>query len=798
MKIKKSRVFLLAGLLYLLNFQAQSQVIQSVRGKVVSKTNEPLMGNVIALSVVDSSYIAGASFLDSTFTLSNLNKTEFLLKFTSLSFADTLLKVAFRGQANIDLGNIVVVSKQNLLNAVTVVGKQPLIRNRDDGTIEVNVANTVLSASSSVVEILSKSPNVIENGGQLSVIGKGEAILYLNGKQITYERLSSIPVSRILRVEVIPNPSAEYDAEGKAVINIITKTTDEEGILGTVSQQVTYSDFAGTNAQTFLDLNYVKGTFSVLGNYSLLLGDNREYLETTRTRPAIEEFLKSDLSTDWRRKMKNYSNFGLGVQYNIDKVNNFSLAFNGFSENLGGNVISRNNLITKADNSFYASNIAKDEIRTNGSVTLNYNRKTDAKGSTLFVGTQYSLFNSDIDDFITENRTVNTIEGRRLLKNDVDHNIAVSSSQIDFTKVLANNKKLDMGAKFSYVTTESATNFLIAENSETYLLDNTLSNKFRYDEKISAAYLSYGGAIKKLNFGIGIRGEWTNYTLNTSVGGGQLLRDDYLNFFPNFQVNTAISKDLKLRASYLARITRPRYQALNPFVVYQDPFTTIEGNPNLVPEKIHAFEVGANYKNYDFRMGYNYSIDPMDAAALRGVNPNSYVLKAINLEAGHSFFSSLSKTFSLKWWTSVNTITVNYTNLIDNQYAFALLEPRPQLYLYSNNTFNFNNLFKLQLLTWYLGRRQYGIKDDFSRYLVMLGIEKDLLNRKLKLRLVANDIFRTTNAWGEYNVGRTDIFYNRTFNNAYFRFIATWNFGQLKEGKFKSKSTGQAENLRAN
>jgi hypothetical protein len=788
----------LLAILCLIAIQARSQNINSISGQVVGKTDEPLMGNVLALSTLDSAFITGTSFIDSTFTLTKLNHPEVFLKFSSLMFSDTIIKVVYKGQADINLGIVQVKSKETVLDAVTVVGLQPLITHHDNGTIDVNVANTVLSASNSVSEILSKTPNVIENGGQLTVVGKGEAIIYLDGKQITNERLASIPVSRISKVEVISNPSAMYDAEGKAVINVVTKSTEEEGILGTVSQQVTYSDFAGTNAQSFVDVNYVKGKLSAIGNYSLLVGENREFLKTTRTRPAVEEYLKSDLTTDWRRRMNNYSNYGLGMQYNMDSKSNLSLSYNGFSENLGGYIASKNSIVTGTENSFYASKVDKDEIRTNNSVTLNYNRKLDQVGSTLFIGTQYSNFNSDIDDFITENRTVNSVDGIRFLKNVVDQNIAVSSTQLDFTKVLKNSRKLDIGAKYSYVDTESATNFFIAEGSNIFNLDNNLSNRFSYIEKIPATYVTYSGAVKKVNFGLGVRGEWTNYELNTSVAGGQILRDNYFNLFPNLQFNTTISKTLKLRASYLARITRPRYQALNPFVIYQDPFTTIEGNPNLIPEKIHAIELGANFHDYDFRVGYNYSIDPIGGAALRGTTPNSYVLKAINLGFGHTYFATLARTVSLKWWTSINTVTLSYNELIDRKYDFDFVEPMPQIYLYSSNTFDIKNLFKLQLLGWYVGRKQFGLYDDFTRYMVTMGIEKSLLQKKLKLRLVANDIFQRTNASGTYGVGRTDIFYDRTFNNAYFRFIATWNFGQLKESKFKIKSTGQTENNRAN
>ncbi len=794
---RKRIVIIFITIICLATFQTFGQSIRSISGRVLLSNNDTFVGNVIALSTQDSSFIRGVSFLDTTFVLNDINRAEVLLKITSLSITDTLIKVVYRGQPDIDLGIIYVREKVTELAAVTVQAELPLVKYSENGSVEVNVANTVLSASSSVSEILSRTPNVIETNGQLSVLGKGEAIIFLNGRQITNERLASIPVSQIVKIEVISNPSAKYDAEGRAVIDIITKTKGEEGMLATATQQVTYSNFAGANAQTFLDMSYVKSRLSLKGNYSLLAGDNREFLYSTRTRPAVDEFLKSELTTDWRSKNLN-SNYGLGVQYDINAKNSISILYSGFTSKLGGTFGNKNNLLDNTGNSFFESNIDKYEVRTNNSVTVNYDKKLDSKGSSLFIGTQYSHYNAKVDDFITENRIVNATDGIRYLENTVDQDIFVSSTQSDYVKVMRNNTKLEAGAKISVVRTEAATNFFVSENDGEFVFDNQLSNKFSYTETVPAAYLSFSGMVKKVGFGIGARGEMTNYELNTSVGDGQLLTDQYFNLFPNLQLNTTISPTLKLRASYTSRIARPRYAALNPFVIYQDPFTTIEGNPNLIPDKVHAFEIGMNYKDYDFRVGYNYTIDPIDRAALRGSTPNSYVLKAINLDEGHSYFASMSRTINLKWWTSINTVSVSYDNLVDRKYDFDLVEPAPQLYLYSSNTFDIKNLFKIQLLAWYSGRRQYGIYDDFSRYLVMIGIEKSILKNKLKLRLLANDIFQRTNAWGDYGVGRTNIYYDRTFNNQYLRFIATWNFGQLKQSKFKIRSTGQSEVNRVN
>jgi hypothetical protein len=691
------------------------------------------------------------------------------------------------------------VSQNNELNEVVIKRQTSLVKYAANGTIDVNVANTLLSTSSSVNELLSRVPNVVVAEGQISVLGKGEAIIYLNGILINYERFASIPVSQILKIEVISNPSSKYDAEGKAVINIITKPNIENGIIGTASQHVTVSKFAGTSTNTLLDFNYTKGKFSFITNYGLQLGKGRELLYTTRTRPNPNEFMRSELTTDWKRQFNNYSNFGFGLQYTFSPKNYISLAYSGNIEDLGGSVESRNSITNSTGKSFYATDIAKNDVLLNQFINLNYNAITDSKGSSLFIATQYSNYNGTVKDFIDENSLVDQINGERYLKNNVGNTINIISAQADYSRKFTENTKLETGAKFSNATIKSATDFLIADADDmNFEFDDELSSDFKYEEKISAAYFSYASSIgEKFNFSVGARGEVTKYDLYTSANGIQKFDKSYGTFFPNMLLNMDFSEDLKTHFSFVSRITRPRYQALNPFVVYQDPFTTIEGNPNLLPEKVYAFEIGAMYKKFDFKIGYTYKTDPISAAALRGDTPNSYILRSLNLEKEHTFFTSLSKSFTSKWWNSTNTVSMSVTKVIDDFYEYAMGPVKPQIYLYSNNTFTIPNLFKIQLLAWYLGDKSYGLRHDNSRSIVTLGIERNFFKDALKLNFTANDIFHDFMVSGDYEVGQTEIYYHRTYTTNYFKLIATYNFGNSKKSTYKKTEIEQSENNRA-
>jgi outer membrane cobalamin receptor len=770
----------------------------SVSGSAVNANRQSVAVYARLLALPDSALLQGIPFEDGKISFVGIEREVVALRLSSVGLADTLIIIRREGRAHIDLGKILLREHIQDLAGVTVRGQAPLVTQGANGTTEIQVTGSILAGSTSATELLERSPGITFTEGRAGVVGRGEALIFLNGQAITYEQMAAIPVSRIARVEVVPNPSARYDAEGKAVINIITKSVASSGVTGSVTQQYAYTKFAGSELNTLSDLQYMHNKLSLQANYAIETGNDREVLHTTRTRPSPTEYLHSDLTTDWQRKMRNYSNFGIGAQLNLKENSYLSLTYKGNLNSQGGSQNSSNALTDTSGTSFYQSKIAKDEKRWNHAVTLNFQQTLDTLGSALFVGTQYARFQTDQHDRIAETSLVSDSSSVRNLLNDVLIRINISSTQMDYTKAFRNGGKFETGAKFSYADNGSGTDFLVSKGDSPFEPNPDLSSHFRYVEKVPAAYLNYQGSMKgDVRFGAGIRGEWTSYSLNTTARGGQDIGDSYFNVFPNLFLSKTFANGLLSRISYISKITRPRYQALNPFVIYQDPFTTIEGNPNLQPEKVHTVETGLQYKQLDIRAGYTYTKDKINGAALRGDAPNSYVLKGINIAKEHVLFLTASATFNLQWWSTTNTLTITHNKLIDNQYGFEILKPKPQLYAYTNNTFDVNRLFKIQLMAWYFGERSQGLYYNFRRSTVTVGLERDFFKNALKIRLTANDIFHQSHVHGRYSVGQTNIYYHRTYSTAFFGASATYRFGRSGKITFNSKSTGENEQNRA-
>ncbi|WP_221391940.1 hypothetical protein [Dyadobacter sp. NIV53] len=355
-----------------LSFFTNAQQNYSVTAKVTDISHQPLPVTVRVLSVTDSSLITGSVYDDGNIYISEIRERKVLLKLSVLSFSDTIFVVENKGELKIDLGTIVMKEQSQVLNEVQVKASAPLVSHGKNGSIEIQVPGTVLAGSNSVIELLERSPGLSVIDGRITFIGKGDVILFLNGRPVTAGQLSTIAVSQILKVEIIANPSSKYDAEGKAVINIITKARNEAGVSGSFTQQYSYTGFAGGESNTLADVNYMKKKISLAGNLGLLSGNSREILYTTRTRPSVADYLRSELTTDWKRKFNN-ANLGLGIQYDLNQRSNFSLIYRGNAENLGGSQESKNLMMTLSNNSLYNSYIHKNEDRNNHSFTLNYN-----------------------------------------------------------------------------------------------------------------------------------------------------------------------------------------------------------------------------------------------------------------------------------------------------------------------------------------------------------------------------------------------------------------------------------------
>jgi len=123
-----------------------------------------------------------------------------------------------------------------------------------NGTIKVDVANSIYKSISNPIDLLAKLPNIQISPDKetITVIGKGTPVLYLDNQKVFMNDLNSLSVDAIKSIEIIKNPSSKYEAEGRVVILITRKLIQKEGFKTTVSENAScqkyFNNYFGINS----------------------------------------------------------------------------------------------------------------------------------------------------------------------------------------------------------------------------------------------------------------------------------------------------------------------------------------------------------------------------------------------------------------------------------------------------------------------------------------------------------------------------------------------------------------------
>ena len=125
------------------------------------------------------------------------------------------------------------------LGNVTVTARKPFIQKLSD-RIVVNVENSIVSAGSSALDVLERSPGVtVDQNDVISMRGRAGVIIMIDGKTTAMSGadlanyLRGLPSSAIERIDLITNPSAKYDASGNSgIIDIRMKKDQRLGMNG--------------------------------------------------------------------------------------------------------------------------------------------------------------------------------------------------------------------------------------------------------------------------------------------------------------------------------------------------------------------------------------------------------------------------------------------------------------------------------------------------------------------------------------------------------------------------------------
>ena len=751
-----------------IQLHAQTTGSGKLTGKVVDVQNNetiPFASAVVMDRKTKAIVKTGQTDMNGTLVITGIPDGTFTIKISYVGY-QTLVRdsVSFIKSAVINFGTIKMkAAKGNVLAEVSITAKKAPIQLGIDKKVFA-VDQSLVSEGGSASDLLTNVPSVqVDVDGNVSLRGSTGVKVLIDGKPSLIAGgdiaaiLQSIPASSIETVEVITNPSSKYDAEGNSgVINIVLKRNTKLGLNGNVA--LTAGNRDNYNANTSLSFQNKK--INIYGNYSYRYGNrlgggynNIKYLQRT------DSLASADQLTDSKNTEKSH-NVKAGIDYYLTTkdILSFSGGFN--SRNSDRNDILAINKYDAGRNPLELSKRINTTDGTGNSYDLNLDYSHKFKTSQeLTFNFGYSKGNNDnYQEYNTAVYNVNgaAVDGdRELLTNDNDGNNKNYNVQADYTMPLGKLGKIESGyrsqIKYSDNNTLAKTyDEATGQFNENYLLSNTFNSK----DQVHALYMNYQNQIKNFGYQIGLRGEIAR--LNTESGGYDLnnqlqsapARIAYDRLYPSIFLTQKFTGEQQIQLSYTRRVNRPRPWDTNPFIDYSDPLSWRKGNPNLLPEDVHSYElsyskfwskvtfIGSAYMRRTNDLIQRIRSVP-DADGIIIVSPEN-LTKSLN-----SGLELITKVDPFKAWNFTGNVNVYHSNI----------DAVPEYNIAANSGFSWNaNLTNNFTLPYNITLQ---IKGDYNSseiqaqgkrkamYGIDAGAKYDFPNKKASLSMNVRDIFNT-------------------------------------------------------
>lgn len=476
------------------------------------------------------------------------------------------------------------------LPEVTVSAERPLVQRKAD-RMTVSVEHSKLLKVRSLSNILSLIPDVSYDGeGGISIMGNGVKI-YENGKKINLSGaqlkmyLSSMRGNDIKSLEILPQATAEFDAEGSTAILIINRQKKHEyGLSGYGGSE--YERKSRNSFSEFTGLTYSWGSFALYANMTLGQSESRSKTDENDYGREITVDSKSESIDKGHCYMPKF-----GFDFNISSKQYLGIEWSGnYSKDYANDCwvyssITDNNPYKTRIKSF-APYTLSDNINN---VTLNYEWKTDTLGSKLNIIADY-VGKRERDLYEYENKyTLDRSSDSIISKSQPSlERINIYSAQADFAKSLKHHQ-FTVGAKYVYANINYSSKLYLGNTALGGMLAEYINQRddFKYFEQRFAIYGIYRYTSRPWEVQVGLRNEYTEWNTRQMVKDQLHNSNNDNRLFPSFFVKKDIGQGNALSLSYTQSINRPSYQMVNPFVFHLSETSYKEGNPNLKGELLY-------------------------------------------------------------------------------------------------------------------------------------------------------------------------------------------------------------------
>lgn len=801
----------------------------TIQGSVVKQDSvSPAVGaSVSLLSTVNRAYIRGQQAGENgRFSIQQVDPGTYHLQITFQGY-QTYTRENFVVKANedINLGKISLQEQGELISEVVVQGRTPDLQIGIDKKV-FDVSQSMVSVGGSAQDLLGNVPTLqVQSDGSIILRGSSNVRILVDGKESAMAGsdinafLQSLPADAISKVEIMTNPSAKHDAEGQSgIVNIILKKNIRTGLNGSVNASIGSYE----NANAGLTLNYRPGKVNYFGSYNFsrrnMVGggytDNTDYINGQITDASPRTY-----STDESKRLGYNHTVRLGTDYYASDKTTLSLAGNlSFRDNDRTQDINYTywNIPDYGSSSFRKSAQAEKDFGVD--LMFDFKQEFKREGEELLANIS---FGNDEEDGTNDFHQTYASNRKDLVRQNTTSERGQNwNFQLDYTLPFAEDHKLEAGYR-SIIRTSQDHQYseLMDTLSNSFLPDYNVSNDFDMNSTVHALYANYQKKLtSKFGAQIGLRAEQayltsTYYSLDPSVPENQRATDgklDYFRLYPSLFLSYDVGEGNsdKVQLSYTRRVERPRGWQVNPFLDISDEQNYRQGNPNLMPQDIHAVELSFSkfYDNWNFvSSAYYRRVNDMFQPFIYpdsliqdivGDRSNITYSKWENVANNNSMgFELISKINVFKWWDLTANANLFYMNI----------EPKSGFDVRSSSSFNYhgnlttNVKFTPTFSAQVRGDYRSGMKTLQGEMKPMTGVDvalrKDLFNNKANIMFNVRDVFNSRRFEMENYLPDKKINFSHRWMRRMFTLSFSYRFGIQDMSKKKREENGDMDDM---
>ncbi len=749
-------------------------ISQTISGFVKESTNTPIhYATVVLFSQNDSSYVAG-TVTDSLgyFLLesSNFNlNTKYFLRISSIGY---ITKYA----PTTPNQTIILEEDTLLLDEITLKAKLPISKITADG-VQTNVAHTILADMGTGNDVLKRIPILSGDDGVYEVFGRGEAKIYVNGREVRdateIERINS---KDIKNVEVITNPSARYDASVAAVINITTIKKQGDGF--SINARASVYTWEAQHYMPQVNMNYRYKGLDLFANvnYSHGTGLHRGLLTTTNNVDTV--WLQNTYIDATFKSVDLYT--AVGLNYDINQKHSVGFRYDLTTQPSNG-----------VQNTLYSTEIFADDVVYDNWENTERREGYSSPKSEINIYYKGEVANLGIDFNNTylgfDNNTWSEyIEKSVLFGEDTIRSTNYSKSTLWASKLQLSYPlwKGKIMAGVEYVST------YVNDDYTNYDLPDYSSNVEIAEQNISV-YLQYQAQTKGGNFSLGLRYENAAYEYYDDGILSNDMSKVYNQLFPSASYSINI-KDVGIQLAYTSKVQRPTYDELRSNVYYANRYLLQSGNPYLTPSINNNFAVMGVWRFVQASVSYLYQTNAIQRWMEQyEEDPKIIFINYINLDETHRISAHVAIAPKIKFWQPQWSIGVQKAWFDFEKYEMSDIVNTPIVMASWSNAFNLPYDILINLDANFQSSGSYmTMYVPINRYILNFAFSKSFLKKSLQAKIGIDDVFYNNKNAAKAIFPNITTYQNYEYDSRKVYVTLSYFFNQT-ESKYKGTSAGE-------